>query len=405
LRREQEARRQAEEASRLKDEFLATISHELRTPLNAILGWAQMLDSGKFNETDTGRAVKTIYRNAKSQAQLIEDILDVSRIITGKLRIETEPTTLVPIIQTAIETLRPSIEAKKIKLQMRLDFETKTVFADANRMLQVFWNLISNAVKFTPEGGRVNVELENEKRQIKIIVSDSGQGISPEFLPFVFDRFRQADGTSTRAHGGLGLGLSIVRHIVELHGGTVDVFSAGAGAGTAFTVCLPISEAANGNENNTDDDLELEFFPLQKQTSDVSAIENGAELEGLRVLLIDDEKDTLEMLSAMLRHGGAEVKPQTNVTDALEAIKEWIPQIIISDIGMPEMDGYVFIERLRTLPRDKGGSIPVIALTAYAGSNEKERILSSGFQMYLPKPVVLSELFGALTALTKESDR
>jgi CheY-like chemotaxis protein len=313
--------------------------------------------------------------------------------------------TLSPIIQTAIETLRPSIEAKNIKLQTCFDFETKTVLADSNRMLQVFWNLISNAVKFTPDGGRVDIELKTETRQIKIIVSDSGQGIEPEFLPYVFDRFRQADGTSTRTHGGLGLGLSIVRHIVELHGGKVEVFSAGVGAGTAFTIFLPVFDVPDAVEERNGDDLENEVFPLlKKPASEVAASESGGDLEGLRVLLIDDEKDTLEMLSAMLRLSGAQVVPQTNVTDALESIKDWIPQIIISDIGMPEMDGYFFIEKLRNLPPEKGGAIPVIALTAYAGVNEQQRVLASGFQMYLSKPVDSSELLGALTALTKKFD-
>ena len=401
LRREQDARRQAEEASRLKDEFLATVSHELRTPLNAILGWSQMLISSKFSEADTRRAVETIYRNAKSQAQLIEDILDVSRIITGKLRIETEPTMLAPIIQTAIETLRPSIEAKNIKLQLLLEFETKPVLADSDRMLQVFWNLISNAVKFTPENGRVGVELENVNRQIKITVSDTGQGIEPEFLPFVFDRFRQADGTSTRTHGGLGLGLSIVRHIVELHGGTVEVVSAGAGAGAAFTVYLPVWETPQNAEKIIGDDGSRDFS-IRKQAPESSNTEGDDELKGLRVLLIDDEQDALEMLTLMLRQSGITVEPQTNAADALEFIKERTPQIIISDIGMPEQDGYGFIEKLRELPPEKGGSIPAIALTAYSGADEKTRVLSSGFQIYLPKPVDSSELFDALKSLRKE---
>jgi PAS domain S-box-containing protein len=405
LEREREARRQAEEASRLKDEFLATVSHELRTPLNAILGWSQMLDSGKFAQADTSRAVKTIYRNAKSQAKLIEDILDVSRIITGKLRIETKPTTLAPILQSAVETLRPTIEAKNIRLQMRLDFETKPILADTDRMLQVFWNIISNAVKFTPENGRVDVELINEARQIKIIVSDNGKGIEPEFLPFVFDRFRQADGTSTRSHGGLGLGLSIVRHVVELHGGTVEVASQGAGSGTIFTVVLPIYTAVNGDAKIIENKAEKEITSIQEMSDNVYLSDSERHLKGVRVLLIDDEKDALEMLAAMLSLTGAEIKQRTNVTDALETVEEWIPQVIVSDIAMPDMDGYAFIEKLRALPREKGGEVPVIALTAYAGASEENRVLASGFQMYLPKPVNATELLAALKNLTGEVNR
>jgi PAS domain S-box-containing protein len=403
LEREREARRLAEESSRLKDEFLATVSHELRTPLNAILGWSQMLDTGKFTAVDTARAVKTIYRNAKSQAKLIEDILDVSRIITGKLRIEIKPTTLAPIIQSAVETLRPTIEAKNIKLQMRLDFETKPILADPDRMLQVFWNIISNAVKFTPENGQVNVELINQARQIKIIVSDTGKGIEPEFLPFVFDRFRQADGTSTRSHGGLGLGLSIVRHVVELHGGTVEVASQGVGSGTIFTVFLPVYSGENDGEKSIENNATKEVISYQELGGVYSPPDSQNPLEGVRVLLIDDEKDALEMLAAMLSQAGAEVNQQTNVTDALEIVKEWIPQVIVSDIGMPEIDGYAFIEKLRALPREKGGEIPVVALTAYAGLSEQKRVLSNGFQMYLTKPVGSTELIAALKNLTEDS--
>jgi PAS domain S-box-containing protein len=396
LRREKAARREAEEASRLKDEFLATVSHELRTPLNAILGWSQMLAADKVNEDFVSRAVKTIYRNAKSQAQLIEDILDVSRIITGKLRIDAKPISVSPIIQTVVESLRPSIEAKNLRLQMRFEFEPRMINADSNRLQQVVWNLLSNAIKFTPENGQITVELESDESETRIIVSDTGKGISPEFLPFVFDRFRQADGSTTRKHGGLGLGLAIVRHIVELHGGAVEVKSGGEGNGTIFTVRLPLSEAA--------------LFKVEKTNGRASnAIKTGSndgeseaylnEIKGLRVLLIDDEKDTLELLTTVLSQNGAEVRPQTNVRDALEALKDWKPDVIVSDIAMPGEDGYSFIKKLRALPPESGGAIPAVALTAYVGIKERTQVLSSGFQMYVPKPVEPSELISTLASL------
>ncbi|HEY0427071.1 MAG TPA: PAS domain S-box protein [Pyrinomonadaceae bacterium] len=392
LRREQIARQQAEEASRLKDEFLATVSHEIRTPLNAILGWSQMMMANKIRPQDMPGAIETIYRNAKSQAQLIEDILDVSRIITGKIRLEPQPVLLAPVIQTAVESLRPAIEAKNIRLHMHLDFEPRKALADPNRLQQVIWNLLSNAIKFTPEQGSVVIELASDGTQTKIIVSDTGKGINPEFLPFVFERFRQADGSSTRKHGGLGLGLAIVRHIVELHGGSVEVSSEGEDKGSTFTVCLPLSESVAGEATKPDNG----------KTTTVSNGENAApivsdgKIKGLRVLLVDDETDTLEMLSVALRQSGAEVKAELSAAAALEIIKQWPPDVIISDIAMPEEDGYSFIKKLRALPIERGGAIPAIALTAYVGIRERTQVLSSGFQMYVPKPFEPSELIAAL---------
>jgi PAS domain S-box-containing protein len=396
LTREQAARHQAEEASRLKDEFLATVSHELRTPLNAILGWSQMLASNKFSEDETARALKTIYRNAKSQAQLIEDILDVSRVITGKLRINAKPITLTPIIQTAVESLRPSIEAKQLRLLLGLDFGTETVHADPERIQQVLWNLLSNAIKFTPDKGQITIQLESSESEMILTVSDTGKGISSEFLPFVFDRFRQADSSTTRQHGGLGLGLAIVRHIVELHGGTVEVKSEGEEKGTTFIVRLPISETpstfvetTNGN-NSKASESDLNNAHISNYQS---------QIEGLRILLIDDEMDTLEVLAAFLANKGAEVKSNTNVRDALETIKEWKPNVIISDIAMPEEDGYSFIKKLRALPPEEGGTIPAVALTAYVGIKERTQVLSRGFQLYVPKPIEPFELLAALESL------
>jgi signal transduction histidine kinase/ActR/RegA family two-component response regulator len=399
LRREQSARREAEEASRLKDEFLATVSHELRTPLNAILGWSQMLRSGRVSQSDMSHAVDTIYRNAKSQAQLIEDILDVSRIITGKIRLEPRPISLAPVIQSAVETLRPAIEAKNIRLQMRLDFEPRTVYADPDRLQQVVWNLLSNAMKFTPEKGQVTIELAADEAETKIIVSDTGRGISAEFLPFVFERFRQADGSSTRQHGGLGLGLAIVRHIVELHGGSVEAASRGENAGTTFTVRLPLSESTSKVKELNKDIL----WSNQASVAGAQSITGNNRIKGLRVLLVDDEVDTLDLLGVVLSQNGAKVKARTSARDALEIIKEWQPDVIVSDIAMPEEDGYSFIKKLRALPPDEGGAIPVVALTAYVGIKQRTEVLSNGFQMYVPKPVEPSELLEALASFKRET--
>lgn len=400
LRREQAARREAEEASRSKDEFLATVSHELRTPLNAIMGWSQMLSSGMLNQSDAARAIETIYRNSKSQAQLIEDILDVSRIVTGKIRIEPKPTALAPVIQTAVESLRPAIEAKNIRLQMRLDFEPRMVYADADRIQQVVWNLLSNAIKFTPEKGQVTVTLESDSAQTKIIVSDNGKGIAPAFLPYVFERFRQADGSSTRKYGGLGLGLSIVRHLVELHGGTVSVQSEGEGTGTTFTVSLPLWEETESKIGGS----EISDLPANgtKTVGQSQAPDNQAKVSGLRILIVDDEIDTLDLISAVLGQKGIEVKSATRVSDALETIKQWQPDVIVSDIAMPGEDGYSLIKKLRTLPPERGGAIPAIALTAYVGVKERTRVLESGFQMYVPKPVEPSELLSAIANFSSE---
>ncbi|HYP50920.1 MAG TPA: ATP-binding protein, partial [Pyrinomonadaceae bacterium] len=399
LQREQTARREAEEASRAKDEFLATVSHELRTPLNAIMGWSQMLVSAKLSQEDAARAVETIYRNSKSQAQLIEDILDVSRIVTGKLRIEPKPTALAPVIQTAVESLGPAIEAKNIRLQMRLNFEPRMVYADADRLQQVVWNLLSNAIKFTPEKGQVTITLESDSSQTKIVVSDTGKGISAEFLPFVFERFRQADGSSTSMHGGLGLGLSIVRHLVELHGGSVEVESRGEGTGTTFTVRLPLWET----QENKIADFKSDDLPANgSSTGKTEAADNQVKVKGLRILIVDDEIDTLDLLVAVLGQKGVEVKAETRVKDALETIKEWQPDIIVSDIAMPEEDGYSLIKKLRDLPPEQGGAIPAIALTAYVGVKERTRVLESGFQMYVPKPVEPSELLSAIANFTSE---
>ncbi|HYG65000.1 MAG TPA: response regulator, partial [Thermoanaerobaculia bacterium] len=331
--REKEARRQAEEANRLKDEFLATLSHELRTPLNAILGWAQMLRSGKLDAATTGRAVETIERNAKAQAQLIADILDVSRIITGKLRLELGPVNLPRVIETVLDSVRPAAEAKEIRLSVVLDPLATPVLGDSDRLQQVIWNLLSNAIKFTPKGGLVGVVLRQvDDSGLEIEVRDSGIGIRPDFLAYVFDRFRQAESSITRSHGGLGLGLSIVRHLVELHGGTVHVDSEGEGKGAAFTVRLPVRAQGAGAG---------EALAGRRSMDDEAAGVASAgppPLAGVHVLVMDDEEDTRELVAMALSHGGATVTAAASVPEALEALDRSVPDVLVSDIGVPGED-------------------------------------------------------------------
>jgi PAS domain S-box-containing protein len=387
LGREQAARARAEEASRLKDEFLATVSHELRTPLNAILGWAIMLRGGKLSAAAAERAIETIERNAKSQAQIIEDILDVSRIITGRLRLNVHAVELAPMVEMAIETVRPAAEAKGMQLQSFLDTAVGPISGDPDRLQQIVWNLLSNAVKFTPRGGRVQVRLERINSHVEIIVSDTGQGISREFLPHVFDRFRQADSSSTRAHGGLGLGLAIVRHLVELHGGSVRAESPGEGQGATFIVRLPVAliHQARG--------------PLKSAAKEEPSLKSTPDLRGLSVLLVDDEVDTRELLTAMLEQYGAEVKSAASAAQALDMLEEWRPSVLVADIGMPDEDGYDFIKKVRA----RGIQIPAIALTAYARSEDRLRALAASYQMHVSKPVEPVELAVVVASLPGRS--
>ncbi|HEX7316492.1 MAG TPA: ATP-binding protein [Pyrinomonadaceae bacterium] len=382
--RERAARQEAEESSRLKDEFLATVSHELRTPLTAVLGWAHLLRGRQLDERAAAHALETIERNARSQNQLIEDLLDVSRIITGNLRLDVRPVNPASFIESAIEAVRPAAEAKGIRLQKLLDTGVSSVSGDPARLQQIIWNLLSNAIKFTPKGGRVQVRLERINSHIEVSVSDNGDGISAEFLPFVFDRFRQADGTTTRRHGGLGLGLSIVRHLVELHGGTVSVESPGEGQGSMFTVRLllmPVYHREEGAErvHPAARDAPLDF-------------ECPGDLSGLTVLVVDDEADTLELIKVSLGQCGAEVMTARSSAEALALLEGTKPDVIVSDIGMPDEDGYEFIRRVRALPVKRGGKIPAVALTAYARAEDRLRVLRSGYQMHVAKPVELAEL-------------
>ncbi|HEX8709202.1 MAG TPA: ATP-binding protein, partial [Pyrinomonadaceae bacterium] len=391
--REQEARAEAEQANRTKDEFLATLSHELRTPLTAILGWTHLIRSGKLDEANLTRALETIERNARSQSQLIDDLLDVSRIITGKLKLEFRPVELGSIIEAAIDTVRPMAEAKTIRLEPALETTHCLVSGDPSRLQQVVWNLFSNAVKFTPDGGRIDINLKCNETHIELSVRDSGIGISPDFLPYIFDRFRQADGTTTRKHGGLGLGLAIVRHLIELHGGSIKARSDGEGLGSEFTVRLPLKFAASGNTGRAAE-------AARAAPGQTPAAPDGLSmLKGLRILVVDDELDTREVLKGMLVQHGAEVRVSESTAEALDILQLWNPDLLVSDIGMPEEDGYSLIKKVRTLDSSRHGQIPAIALTAYATFEDRVRAEAAGFHMHLAKPVEPEELVNAIAGL------
>ena len=381
----QEARTAAEKANRAKDEFLATLSHELRTPLTPILGWTVMLRSGNLDQASILRGLEVIERNVRAQTQLIGDLLDVSRIITGKLRLEVRPIDLAPVVEAGVDAVRSSAEAKEIKLDLELPQGMPQVLGDPDRLQQVVWNLVSNAVKFTPQQGRIGVRLVKEESHVSLLVHDSGKGITPEFLPFVFDRFRQADSTSTRSHGGLGLGLAIVRHLVELHGGTVDAKSGGEGQGAMFTVNLPLmapSEAGEGPAR----------LPVAEAAEDVR-------LDGVRVLVLEDENDVRDFLSVSLVQYGAQVSAFATTAEALQALEEQRPHVLVSDIGMPGEDGYDFIRRVRALDPERGGQTPAAALTAHAKGEDGARVLTAGFQVHLKKPVQPAELASVVATL------
>jgi signal transduction histidine kinase/CheY-like chemotaxis protein len=398
---EREARAQAETANRIKDEFLAVLSHELRTPLNPILGWSKLLRSRKCDPTTTERALETIERNAKLQTQLIEDLLDVSRILQGKLSLNVSPVNLVSVIEAAIETVALAAQAKSIEIKTAFDPNVGQVSGDPNRLQQVVWNLLSNAVKFTPQGGQVEVQLSSSSEAILspdlnsspsalstqhsalMKVSDTGIGIEPAFLPHVFDYFRQEDSTTTRRFGGLGVGLAIVRHLVELHGGRVWASSLGEGQGATFCVTLPLM---NLKPESPENHLLLDDFP---------------KLEGVRILVVDDEVDTLELLQFILKQYGAQVKAVAAGTEALEVLASWKPEILVSDIGMPNFDGYMLIQQIRSLPPEQGGAISAIALTAYAGEADTQKIINAGFQGHITKPVEVATLITAIAQLVR----
>ena len=398
LRSEQEARMEAEAADRLKDEFLATVSHELRTPLSAILGWSAMLNLGDIDADTRTNALKVIERNARSQASIIDDILDVSRIITGKLNIEQRTLDLAPLIHTAVDTLHPAATAKGIKLTVAFESEPGLVTGDPARLQQIVWNLVSNAIKFTPGGGRIAVHLTREDSHLELSVSDTGIGISKPFLPHVFERFRQADSSTTRAHGGLGLGLAIVRHLVELQGGTVSAESAGTGQGSVFRVRLPMAPAAELP-------FEIEEPAAAPPIRDDDPLQGEFDLSGLRVLVVDDEQDTLEIVSLLLRRYGATVRTSLSSGHALEVFNDWKPNVLISDVGMPGEDGFSFISKVRSLPPEAGGKTPALALTAYVREEDRLRSLAAGYEMHVKKPVEPFTLAEAVARLGKRSSK
>jgi PAS domain S-box-containing protein len=392
LAREKEARMEAEAANRLKDEFLSTLSHELRTPLTAIIGWSRLLLDGDVDPARQSQALEIIVRNAKSQGQLINDLLEVSRIITGKLHLDFIPCQLQPVIEAAVESMRPTAEAKAIRLKALFEPHVELISGDPERLQQVVWNLLSNAVKFTPRGGFVQVKFQRTNSHVEIVVTDSGEGIESDFLPHVFDRFRQADGSSTRAHGGLGLGLAIVRHLVELHGGTVRAESAGEGTGATFVVRLPLLMAHDRKVTSIE-------HTGQQPSVDSESEESSPSLNGLRVLIVDDEPDARELVTAMLGKCGAEVKAAATASEALDYIESWQPGVLVADIGMEGEDGYDLIRKVRALPQEKGGQTPAVALTAYARIEDRMRALSAGYQLHLAKPVDRSQLAAAVGSL------
>jgi signal transduction histidine kinase/DNA-binding response OmpR family regulator len=376
--REQAARAEAEAANRNKDEFLATLSHELRTPLTAILGWSHLMRSKKLNDDEVTRALDTIERNARSQSQLIDDLLDVSRIITGKLYIERGPVDLTKVIEAAFDSVRPAIEAKAIHFETAAPADRCLVLGDHNRLQQIFWNLFSNAVKFTPKGGQVSVAVTNADARVRVSVSDTGIGIPVEFLPFIFDRFRQADGSATREHGGLGLGLAIVQHLVDLHQGTVEVESNGKDLGSTFTIAIPAANNGVIMENDEPDAVNKSF--------DLSGSEASQQLHGVKVLVVDDEPDSRDLLMAILSRCGSDVRCSDSAAHALQEFDQWSPDLLVSDIGMPNEDGFSLIRKVRELKSDRG-KIPAIALTAYATDEDRLQALSAGFQIHLAKPI------------------
>lgn len=393
LQREKSLREQAENASRMKDEFLATVSHELRTPLNSILGWCQMLNERSLTESEQDRALETIYRNAKAQSQLIDDLLDTSRLITGNLRLNLSPTNVPALINDVIDIVRPAAEGKKIQLSREYNAAVKSITCDPQRLQQMVWNLLTNSVKFTHAGGAINVRVEQSGDDLQIIVSDTGQGIIPEFLPYVFDRFRQQDSSITRRAGGLGIGLAVVRHLAELHGGSVSVASEGEGKGATFTITLPIAFVSK--------EILEEISP--PKTNGTSPNTNEViTLTDVRVLVVDDDKDTRDMMTYILKHWGAQAQASGSVDEALTALSEWLPDIILADLSMPIEDGYSLLRKVRADESKEKANIPIIALTAHAHPEESKKALSAGFQMHLTKPVDVQKLAEAIMQFTEK---
>lgn len=387
---ERAARSEAERHSRMKDEFLATLGHELRTPLNAVLGWASLLRTRHSGEDELGHGLTVIERNARLQTQLIEDLLDMSRIVAGKLCLNVQSVDLGQVVLAALDAVRPAADAKGVRLRHVLDPLAATVSGDPNRLQQVAWNLLSNAVKFTPRGGSVQVVLERVNSHVEVTVTDTGEGISPEFLPLVFDRFRQADASTTRRHGGLGLGLAIVKHLVELHGGTVRAGSLGLGHGASFSFALPVRATRT---SAPDEDAGADAAGYEEQ--EIS-------LDGIRALVVDDEADARDLVRRVLEQAGASVFTAPSSPEGLEVLVRERPDVLISDIGLPGEDGYRLLQRIRALTPEEGSMTPAVALTAFARAEDRRRALLSGFQMHVTKPVDPSELIAVVASVTRK---
>ena len=386
LESERAARHESERANRAKDEFLATVSHELRTPLNAILGWAHLLKHGG-TAADLSQGLETIERNARMQAQMIDELLDISRIISGKVRLDVQRVDLPRVVEDVLETCRPAAAAKEITLTRVINPDASPVSGDPNRLQQIVWNLLTNAIKYTPKGGRVQVRVQKVESHVEVTVSDNGQGLDPEFLPQLFRRFSQADSSTTRSHGGLGLGLAIVRHLVELHGGTVHGTSPGVNLGSTFTVNLPLT--VNSRETAT--------------TSHTSA--PALDLSGVKVLVVDDEPDARMLVERVLTNSGAHVTTAASADEAYHKLTTERPDILLCDIGMPVQDGYQLIHRIRALSHEDGGSTPAVALTAFARSEDRRRALLAGFQLHVPKPAEPAELLAVVSSISRINQR
>jgi signal transduction histidine kinase len=396
---ERKARVSAEVANSIKDDFLAMLSHELRTPLNAIVGWTHLLKSGTLTERDRARGIDVIDRNASAQSAIIDELLDVSRIITGKVTLEAQPLDPATVVDAAVDAIRPAALAKEIEIVTSIERNRGLIVGEAVRLQQVIWNLLSNAVKFTPSKGRVEVELKVSGRTFEIVISDTGEGIEPDFLPFIFERFRQADTSSKRKHGGLGVGLSIVRSLVEMHGGEVGATSAGPRKGSTFIVKLPIMGLSDADHAGTS---ELASRWHQRSRSESDADLGPDLLDGVRVLAVDDQQDTLDLITLALVRYGADVRVANSAASALDTVVEWKPNVIVSDIGLPEMDGYDFIRALRTI-EGEGKRIPAIALTGYAGAVDESKALNAGYELHFSKPINLNELAMTIAKLSGKS--
>jgi PAS domain S-box-containing protein len=389
LAREQEARQQAETLNRAKDHLLATVSHELRTPLNAIFGWAHMIQAAGTDEALRARATNAILRSASAQARLVEDLLDFSRMISGRMRLDFEATDLNAVIEAALEAVRPAAGAKEITLVSALDSSLGPMMGAPDRLQQVVWNLVMNAVKFTPHGGRVSVSVQRGSRTVDIVVKDTGQGMAPDFVPHVFEPFRQADSSTTRAHGGLGLGLALVRQLVELHGGRVRAESAGKDCGSTFTVTLPVTRARGKPE-------------LEGEPGAVDESGSRATLKGVRVLVVDDDPESLDVSATVLRMAGAEVRSAMGPFSAYEVIATWQPTVVLTDLAMPGEDGFMLFRAMRTTFSERGVTVPIVALTAYGTTENRTRALQAGFDLYLTKPIDPRELTNAVAEMARQ---